>query len=58
MKLIEISKNRQHRGQFTQTQLLNLMGDIDGQPDWRTDANRCCAYYDGDQIPPQVAAVL
>jgi len=58
MKLIEISKNRQHHGQFTQTQLLNLMGDIDGQPDWRTDANRCCAYYDGDQIPPQVAAVL
>ncbi|MFV4850665.1 portal protein [Citrobacter freundii] len=58
MKLIEISKNRQRRGQFTQTQLLNLMGDIDGQPDWRTDANRCCAYYDGDQIPPQVAAVL
>lgn len=58
MKLIEISKNRQHRGQFTQTQLLNLMGDIDGQPDWRTDANRCSAYYDGDQIPPQVAAVL
>ncbi|HGY5183684.1 portal protein [Citrobacter braakii] len=58
MKLIEISKNRQHRGQFTQTRLLNLMGDIDGQPDWRTDANRCCAYYDGDQIPPQVAAVL
>lgn len=58
MKLIEISKNRRHRGQFTQTQLLNLMGDIDGQPDWRTDANRCCAYYDGDQIPPQVAAVL
>lgn len=58
MKLIEISKNRQHRGQFTQTHLLNLMGDIDGQPDWRTDANRCCAYYDGDQIPPQVAAVL
>ncbi|MEG2663164.1 MAG: portal protein [Hafnia sp.] len=58
MKLIEISKNRQHRGQFTQKQLLNLMGDIDGQPDWRTDANRCCAYYDGDQIPPQVAAVL
>ena len=58
MKLIEISKNRQHRGQFTQTQLLNLMGDIDGQPDWRTDANRCCAYYDGDQIPLQVAAVL
>lgn len=58
MKLIEISKNRQHRGQFTQSQLLNLMGDIDGQPDWRTDANRCSAYYDGDQIPPQVAAVL
>lgn len=58
MKIIEISKNRQHRGQFTQEQLLNIMGDIDGQPDWRTDANRCCAYYDGDQIPPQVAAVL
>ena len=34
------------------------MSDINGQPDWRSIANRACAYYDGDQLPPEVVKVL
>ena len=35
------------------------MSDINGQPDWRSIANRACAYYDdGDQLPPEVVSVL
>lgn len=41
-----------------QQKLLNIMSDIDGQPDWRTNANKACAYYDGDQLAPSVVAVL
>ncbi|MGG8129947.1 portal protein [Klebsiella aerogenes] len=58
MQIVQINKQRKHKGQFTQEQLLNLMGDIDGQPDWRSDANTAAAYYDGDQLPPQVIQVL
>ncbi|WFC15426.1 CHASE3 domain-containing protein [Aeromonas salmonicida] len=46
------------QGGFDTSRLLNLMSDIDGQPDWRTMANRACAYYDGDQLPPEVVKVL
>ncbi|WP_407330562.1 portal protein [Enterovibrio sp. 27052020O] len=35
-----------------------IMSDIDGQPGWRSNANRACAYYDGDQLDPKVVAVL
>lgn len=48
MQIVQINKQRKHKGQFTQQQLLKLMGDIDGQPDWRSDANTAAAYYDGD----------
>ncbi|WP_312655072.1 portal protein [Kluyvera ascorbata] len=58
MQIVQINKQRKHKGQFTQQQLLKLMGDIDGQPDWRSDANTAAAYYDGDQLPPQVIQVL
>ncbi|HHN5522893.1 TPA: portal protein [Klebsiella aerogenes] len=58
MQIVQINKQRKHKGQFTQEQLLKLMGDIDGQPDWRSDANTAAAYYDGDQLPPQVIQVL
>ena len=57
MQIVQINKQRKHKGQFTQQQLLKLMGDIDGQPDWRSDANTAAAYYDGDQLPPQVIQV-
>ncbi|HIF9115473.1 TPA: portal protein [Photobacterium damselae] len=34
------------------------MSDIDAQPDWRTAANMACAYYDNDQLPPNVVETL
>ncbi|UXD25316.1 hypothetical protein FORC065_2512 [Yersinia enterocolitica] len=43
---------------FTQQQLLDISSDIDHQPDWRTNANLACAYYDGDQLAPEVVAKL
>lgn len=43
---------------FTTQQLGALMGDIEAQPDWRTPANKCCAYYDGEQLPPEVKKQL
>ncbi|HIE1976332.1 TPA: portal protein [Escherichia coli] len=43
---------------FSQRQLLSLCSDIDSQPLWRDAANKACAYYDGDQLPPEVLQVL
>lgn len=43
---------------FTTRQLSDLMGDIDAQPDWRTPANKCCQYYDSEQLPPEVKKML
>lgn len=43
---------------FTTRELSNLMGDIDAQPDWRTPANKCCQYYDSEQLPPEIKAKL
>lgn len=37
---------------------MNISSDIDHQPDWRTSANTACAYYDGDQLAPEVVAKL
>lgn len=39
-------------------QLTAIMSDIDAQPQWRSNANRACAYYDGDQLSPQLIEVL
>ncbi|HGS4463145.1 TPA: portal protein [Vibrio metschnikovii] len=41
-----------------QQKLLNIMSDIDAQPNWRTNANKAWAYRDGDQLPPSVVATL
>ncbi|EKD3366327.1 portal protein [Escherichia coli] len=43
---------------FSQRQLQELCSDIDSQPKWRDAANKACAYYDGDQLPPEVLQVL
>ena len=43
---------------FSQRQLQALCTDIDSQPKWRDAANKACAYYDGDQLPPEVLQVL
>lgn len=46
------------KGKLPQSRLLELMADINGQPDWRSMANKACAYYDGDQLPPDVVSTL
>ncbi|ELJ9860474.1 portal protein [Escherichia coli] len=43
---------------FSQRQLQALCSDIDSQPKWRDAANKACAYYDGDQLPPEVLQAL
>lgn len=43
---------------FSQRQLQALCSDIDSQTKWRDAANKACAYYDGDQLPPEVLQVL
>lgn len=58
MQMVQVKKERTGRGKFTQQQLLRLMGDVDGQPDWRTNANKAAAFYDGDQLPPAVVQIL
>lgn len=46
------------KGRLDTARLLDLMGDINAQPDWRTFANLCGAYYDGDQLPQDVISTL
>ncbi|WP_421185585.1 portal protein [Aeromonas enteropelogenes] len=46
------------KGRLDTSQLLDLMSDIRQQPDWRTMARTACAYYDGDQLRPEVISVL
>lgn len=41
-----------------QRKLLEIMSDIDAQPDWRSLAKKSCAYYDGNQIAPEVKKIL
>lgn len=53
-----ISDPKDNTGQLDTEKLVSLMSDINGQPDWRSMANRACAYYDGDQLPQDVINVL
>ncbi len=41
-----------------QQKLIDIMSDIDAQPDWRTASNLACAYYDGDQLDANVLKTL
>lgn len=41
-----------------QEKLLEMLSDIDGQPDWRSKAKIAHAYYDGDQLAPEVVTEL
>lgn len=41
-----------------QSKLLDIMSDIDGQPDWRSAANKADAYYDDDQLEAEVLKTL
>lgn len=39
-------------------ELERIIGDLNAQPEWRSEAARACAYYDGNQIEPHVAAEM
>ncbi|AOP42933.2 portal protein [Edwardsiella piscicida] len=54
----DISTAPDRQGQFTLAQLLSITADIHHQPDWRSAANKACAYYDGEQLPPELIASL
>ncbi|WP_145543915.1 portal protein [Yersinia frederiksenii] len=55
----EVSQSQAaNRDRFTLERLMDISSDIDHQPDWRTSANTACAYYDGDQLAPEVVAKL
>lgn len=41
-----------------QEKLKGIMSDIDNQPPWRSNANKANAFYDGDQISPEMAQIL
>ena len=38
---------------FSLYALTRLIQDCDSQPNWRSKADRCHAYYDGDQLTPE-----
>ncbi|PTT56197.1 portal protein [Aeromonas sp. HMWF015] len=56
--MINAQPKAPEKGGLDTPRLLKLMSDINGQPDWRSLANRACAYYDNDQLPPVVDKVL
>ncbi|HDM8192323.1 TPA: portal protein [Vibrio harveyi] len=39
---------------FNLVQLRKVMSDTDTQPNWRDPAQKCCDYYDGNQLAPEV----
>ena len=50
--MINAQPKAPEKGGLDTPRLLKLMSDINGQPNWRSLANRACAYYDNDQLPP------
>jgi len=44
------------KGAMTQQNLVALIDDIRWQPDWRSESDMDCAYYDGFQISPEQRA--
>ena len=53
-----MTSKKSQKGGLDTMQLLDLMSDIHGQPNWRAMANRAWAYYDGDQLPSAVKSTL
>lgn len=47
-----------NKSMVKQSVLKAIMSDIDNQPGWRTNANKACAYYDGDQLTEEVKSKL
>lgn len=57
MTLSKVDADQQDKG-FNLTQLRRLMSDVDNQPNWRDPAQKCCDYYDGMQLTPEVVSTL
>lgn len=55
---LKFSQAKSSKGALSADQLLRLMDDINIQPDWRSLARKAMAYYDGDQLAPEVMAKL
>lgn len=47
-----------HNTKLDPVKVLEIMSDIEAQPDWRSLAKKCCAYYDNDQLPLSVKSKL
>ena len=57
-KLLASETAKASKNELSTQDLAALMSDIDIQPDWRTLARKCMAYYDDDQLEPDVKAIL
>jgi len=57
-KLFAGESAKSSKGQLSSLDLAALMDDINQQPDWRTLARKAMAYYDDDQLSPEVKQVL
>ncbi|HHP0484934.1 TPA: portal protein [Vibrio harveyi] len=42
---------------FTLVQLRKVTSDADTQPNWRDPSQKCCDYYDGNQLAPEVKSI-
>ncbi|HCM0785610.1 portal protein [Vibrio sp. 2026] len=48
----------EHDGKgFNLAQLRRLVSNVEAQPNWRDPAQKCCDYYDGNQLAPEVKQV-
>ncbi|MGI9838880.1 hypothetical protein [Vibrio parahaemolyticus] len=48
----------EHDGKgFSLAQLRRLVSNVEAQPNWRDPAQKCCDYYDGNQLAPEVKQV-
>lgn len=57
-KLFAGESAKSSKGQLSVSDLAQLMDDINQQPDWRSLARKCMAYYDDDQLDPMVKDTL
>lgn len=53
-----VKPQQSNRDRFSLHKLKEITSDINSQPDWRSASNNACAYYDGDQLAPEVVAKL
>lgn len=57
-KLFAGESAKSSKSHLSVSDLAQLMDDINQQPDWRSLARKAMAYYDDDQLDPEVKAAL